>query len=452
MVKTPSTRHSKSTREPVTIDLEPDAVRRVDDTPATDPADVPASVEETPVVAENPVTEPVEPVAVSADDGPVASSASESAETAASETPAAPDTAASGGAMEPPVGDKPRAAAPAPEPAPKRSGASALLAGVAGAVVALAIAGGLQYAGVLGSLSGQENERIAALEAQLAGTKQDIQALANRPAETAGLQELRSELVSLKTQVDGDDGTAQALTGLDERLKTVETAVSDADRNGATVADLAALSDKVAGLEALVKSAGETSSANEGRLAMMEQSVSGLNSKVEAQAEQPRIALAVAATALKSSIERGAPFSAELDTLATIAPDAPELAKLKPFADKGVPTREDIAAQMNGVADAIISAGTPVDPDAGYIDQIWQSARSLVQVRPVGALSGTGVPEIVARIEAAVVAGDYKKALAEYDSLPEQAKAAGAGFAETLRARLEVETLVDQLVATAMKA
>ena len=450
MVKTPSTRHSKSTREPVTIDLEPDAVRRVDDNPATDPADVPASVEEAPFVAENPVTEAVEPVAGSADDRPLASSASESAETTAPETIATPDTAASGGSMEPPVEDKPRAAAP--EPAPRRSGASSLLAGVAGAVVALAIAGGLQYAGVLGSLSGQENERIAALEAQLAGTKQDIQALANRPDDTSGLQELRNEFAALKTQVDGDDGTAQALNGLDERLKTVETAVSDADRNGATVADLAALSDKVAGLEALVKSAGETSSANEGRLAMMEQSVSGLNSKVEAQAEQPRIALAVAATALKSSIERGAPFSAELETLATIAPDAPELAKLKPYADKGVPTREDIAAQMNGVADAIISAGTPVNPDAGYIDQIWQSARSLVQVRPVGAVSGTGVPEIVARMEAAVVAGDYKKALAEYDSLPEQAKAAGAGFAETMRARLEVETLVDQLVATAMKA
>ena len=80
------------------------------------------------------------------------------------------------------------------------------------------------------------------------------------------------------------------------------------------------------------------------------------------------------------------------------------------------------------------------------------SAESLVKVRPIGAVEGTGVPETVARLEAAVKQGDYAKALAEYGTLPDAAKAAGADLAEKLKARLDVEAQVDALIASAMKA
>ena len=62
------------------------------------------------------------------------------------------------------------------------------------------------------------------------------------------------------------------------------------------------------------------------------------------------------------------------------------------------------------------------------------------------------MPETVARMEVAIQAGDLNKALVEYDSLPEAARTAGAAFAEKVKARLEVEKLVDQAVASAMKA
>ena len=73
-------------------------------------------------------------------------------------------------------------------------------------------------------------------------------------------------------------------------------------------------------------------------------------------------------------------------------------------------------------------------------------------MRPIGAVEGTGVPEIVARMEVALKAGDLAKALAEYDTLPDPAKAAGAAFADKLKARQDVEKLVDQAIAGAMKA
>ena len=55
-------------------------------------------------------------------------------------------------------------------------------------------------------------------------------------------------------------------------------------------------------------------------------------------------------------------------------------------------------------------------------------------------------------MEVAVSQGDYAKALSEYGTLPDAAKAAGADFAGKLKARIEVETQIEALIAGAMKA
>lgn len=155
---------------------------------------------------------------------------------------------------------------------------------------------------------------------------------------------------------------------------------------------------------------------------------------------------------MKSAAERGGPFSAELETLAAISPDAPELAALRPFAENGVATEADLTAEFSAAADAMIAAGTPVDENAGLAQRLYDSAKSLVKVRPVGEVAGEDVGARVARMEVAVKAAQYDKAIAEYDGLPEAAKAAGTGYADRLKARLEAVKLIDQLVAGAMKA
>ena len=76
----------------------------------------------------------------------------------------------------------------------------------------------------------------------------------------------------------------------------------------------------------------------------------------------------------------------------------------------------------------------------------------MVSVRPIGAVEGPGVPETVARMEVALQADDFAKALAEFDTLPDVAKAAGAAFADKVRARLTAEQLADQAIAAAMQA
>ncbi|OJU51477.1 MAG: hypothetical protein BGO03_09175 [Mesorhizobium sp. 61-13] len=264
---------------------------------------------------------------------------------------------------------------------------------------------------------------------------------------------MRADLSALKSAVDASTPADGAELGaLNDKVQQVEAAVT-ALGEAAKVepVDLAPVNEKLSALEASIKSATDAATEQSGRLTSLEQSFASLSTTVEAQASQPKIALAIAASALKSALDRGAPFAAELETFAAIAPDAPQLATLRAYAEKGVPTRAEIAAETDAAANAMIAAGRPVDENAGFVERLMSSAESLVKVRPIGAVEGEGVPETVARMEVAVTQADYERALSEYESLPDAAKAAGAEFAGRLKARMEVEAQVDALISSAMK-
>ena len=191
---------------------------------------------------------------------------------------------------------------------------------------------------------------------------------------------------------------------------------------------------------------------NAGRIDGLERQVASFSERLAEQAEQPGVALAIAASALKAAIDRGTPFMSELETYAAIAPDSPEVAALRDMAAAGVPTRAAIEAQMPAAATAMIAAGRPVDAQAGIVDRLLSSAQSLVAVRPVGMAEGSDAPAIVARMETLLRNGDLAGALAEYDTLPPAAKAAGADLAAQIRARHSADEIVGRALAAALRA
>ncbi|MBN9550639.1 MAG: COG4223 family protein [Alphaproteobacteria bacterium] len=486
MVKTPKTRHSKTRREPVTIELEPGAVSRITDADAAKAEAGVARIDEvrTEEVADASQPEaPEEPIhAGQADIEPWKhSDAAQTADKpeAGKGEPEAPYPGGSDAPKSQPKGfeynfedaSAPGASASTAKPSETRSedrvpqpsrktGVNAIAAGVIGGVIALAGAGLLQALGLIGApgsgggaLDGV-NAEIASLKSEIAALKEsgDTAASAKVDGLSSALDQVRTDVAALKSSA-GQDGDGAALKALGDKVGQIETAVADLQKSGnAAPVDLGPLNEKIAGLDALVKSAGDAAKAEDGRVAALEQSVSQLSGKVEAQASQPKIALAIAASALKSALDRGAPFATELDTFAAIAPDAPELAALRSYADKGVPTRATIASEVDAAASAMIEAAKPVDQNAGFFQSLVSSAESLVKVRPVGSVEGKGAPETVARMEVAVNQGDYAKALGEYDTLPDAAKAAGADFAGKLKARLDVEKQLEALIAGATKA
>ena len=465
MVKTPKTRHSKSHRDPVTIELQPGEVSRVVDEPApTETLNEAAAADagQSEATPEDAVAQEAMR-AESADFEPWEEN--EAARTAAAEqsgsdqafddTPRKPATA------EPADPAYSFATQSAPPAQPKRGVANGIATGLIGAAIALVGVGALQYAGVLGAPGagaslGGINSDIASLKAQIAAisnSENGGDAAARVKGLSDEIDQVKAEVAALKSSVATEAGDAQSAGELRDKVAAMETAVAALGKaDNTAAADLSPLNEKLAALDALVKSTSDAATEQQSRLGALEQSVSQLSAKVEAQASQPKIALSIAASALKAAVDRGAPFSAELETFAAISPDTPQLAALRPYAEKGVATNADIASGIDAAATAMVAAGKPVDQNAGFLQNLMTSAESLVKVRPVGAVAGTGVPETVARLEAAVKQGDYAKALAEYDTLPDAARAAGADLAGKLKARLEVQTEVDALIASAMKA
>ena len=474
MVKTPRTRHSKAQREPVTIELGPDEVSRLateDDAPVSDvrQEDAPEAVREDIGASEaagDANQEPAtgEPVSEFVSDTP-SDTAPEPATASVDEPHPAETGEASGEAPE----QARRSAWPEPTPAPRASRGSALAAGLAGGIVALAAAALLQFAGILGT-PGQGGSTApvvpAALEAEIAALKSEIEGLKSGAGDAVdvtgtvdglsqALDQVKADVASLRQAVEsGGAGGGAGLEALNAKVAQMETRINaiGPGADGATPEEIAAINEKIAGVEALAKAAGEAGSAIEGRLGALEQGLSTLTAKVDSQAQQPKVALAIAASALKAAIERGSPFQPELETLAAVAPQAPGLAELRPYAEKGVATRADIIAETDAAANAMIAAANPPPANAGFFERLLSSAESLVAVRPIGAVEGPGAPETVARMEVALQAGDLAKAIAEFDTLPEPAKAAGAAFADKIRARLTVEQLADQAIAAAMQA
>ena len=372
----------------------------------------------------------------------------------------------------------PRAAASRVEPAaaPRGSVSGSLMAGVAGAVLALLGAGALQFAGILPSPNGRIGQSdVATLQDEVASLRQQIETLPTQGSAPEGLAErveaLSQALEDARADFTASGGALQAdpaaARALEDRFAALESAIAALPRaEGGAPVDLAPINERIGAAETAAAEAGRNAQqasqaaadaasaaqATGQRIDQLEQAVTGLTTRVDEQAEQPQAALAIAASALKAAIDRGEPFTTELDTFAAVAPDAAETEPLRAMAASGVPSRTAIAAEFDTAASAMLAAGRTIDPNAGILDRLMSSAESLVQVRPVGDVQGEGAPAAIARMEVAVEKGDYAAALTEYEALPAPAKEAGSAYAGKLRARLAADELMDKVLAAALKA
>lgn len=409
MVSGKPPRYSKSGTEPVTIDLE--ANDAGDNQAAADPS---ASATE-------------EAVTTSPETG-TASNAPAQGDPASIDT-STPDPAPDATAAFSEGSGTTTAAAPASSRSPA---SGSLAAGLLGGLVALAAAGALQYAGVLGTLgpSGADDGRQHAIESELAALKAEV-GKAAQPAQAIDLAPLEERLSGIEQKLAEapatSDQTPVDISGLEATIASMSTEIE-------TVKAALAESQQQ-------QQAARDALAN--RLATAEQ-------KLEEPSSDARMARAVAATALKTAIERGGPFLAELDALASVAPDDAAVAGLKEDAATGVPSRADLARSFPPVANTMLDALQDTGAEDGVLSRLMNSASSLVRVREVGNVEGDAPEAIIARIENKIVNGDLKGAALEWDTLPEKAKAVAVEFKQTLDRRIRVEDLAGGSISGAM--
>ena len=295
-----------------------------------------------------------------------------------------------------------------------------IASGIFGGIVALALAGSMQYAGYLPAATPAPAPAPAAdtsaLSSQIASLQQEIATLRERPAaDTAGLQ---------------------------ARVEALETASSTTPGPADTEA-LAALKNDVD----LLRSAVESTAGNDAEL---ERRLVEAEAKLNRPGAEEQVARAVAASALKAAVDRGGPFTTELETFAGLAADDPAVAELRKFSATGAPSRAELLRDFPAAANAILDSVSQPDPNQGIASRLMASAFSVVKVRRVGDAEGDTPEAIVARMENRLRENDLQGAAAEWEKLPEPAKAASQQFRQGLDGRIQVEKLVGDSLARVM--
>lgn len=437
MAKSGTPRHSKPARNPVTINLDPSDVKRVDEQTgarATPPAEPVGNF------AEATTHKPAE---TKADTQPSASSPKPPFTAGVKPETEKPRTTSGASSTVPPVGNS----------SPKSSaGASHLLAGIAGGVIALGGMFALQWGNVIPS----PGARVTA--EQLAQMEQQIAELRTNPTPAPLDAASRTQFADLQKNVQAAEVKAEAVAGtltqLQQQVETLPQASA-----GAASGDIEALTGRLDALESKLSAAQNQAdqaaagvSGNSGTISSLESKLTSLQAKVGEAARQPDATALIAANALKTAIDRGGSFKSELETYASLAPQDSAVEGLKAFANTGVPTVADLNAWFGPVANRIVATENKLPADAGVWDQLVASAKGLVSVRPVaGNVEGEGVGPTTARMEAALHAGDLERAIAEWEKLPADAKAVSGEFASQMKVRRDADALIQRLVADSLK-
>lgn len=425
-------RRSKSDQEPLTIDLEAnaaalsDAVEKNDSPAVSSPPEQPVAAADDTVSEDVSKADDADTAALPQDD--VADTEPFAKTSADSEDDARADAAASAFAEKPAASATEQPARAAYSPPPQTSSAGPLAAGILGGLIALLAAGGLQYAGLLPALGPGGND--PAISESLAGDVEAIKAqLAGASNSTVDFGPLESRLAALEKTAGAGTGAAADISGVEAQVSNLTT-------------EIAALKSQLADAQKSTETARTELSTR----------IEAAEKKIDEPASDVQLARAIAVTALKTAIDRGGPFLAELDALKSIAATDPAVTGLAEDAKTGVVSRVDLTRDFAATANAMLEATEHSDPNQGVFSRLMDSASSVIRVRPVGSVEGEGPDAVVARIEDKLTNGDLKGASLEWDALPQPAKTAGAEFKTKLDQRIRVEGLIDATVAGAMTA
>ena len=291
-----------------------------------------------------------------------------------------------------------------------------IAAGIFGGIVALALAGSMQYAGYLPAASSGSN-----VSAELADLRREVAAINQAPTPAAD-PELQARVQALETSLsqNTDDETPERLSAIEREIASARSAAESG------VADSTA------------------------QLQQLRARLDAAEAKLNEPGADAAAARAIAAAALQAAVDRGGAFTAELDTYAAVAPEDPALAELRSMSETGIPSRPQLVERFQQAGDAILETVNRPDPEQGIAGRLVSSAMSVVKVRRTGEVEGDAPDALVARIDTALKNGNLQAAAQEWEKLPEEAKAASQNFKQSLDARIAVDALIGDSVTRAV--
>lgn len=305
----------------------------------------------------------------------------------------------------------------------------------------------------------ETNDTVQQLEARLSELNQQLLSGEGdvvsgdeviRSALSGELETIRSEIADIRSSMgagsSGETGS-EALTELQAQVSKLQD-----DLSAGSAVDTEAFTERLNATEAAVEELKGDMDALSGRIGAVETT---LNEQVAPQMEQvgeaaaiamegQKVARSIAARALDSAIDQGGRFMTELDTAETFLGNTETVAALRPIAQSGVASLDELKQSFDQTANVIIDVAAPVEEDSMF-SQFMQSARSLVKVRPAGPVEGDSAEAIVSRMEASLQQGDLENVVVEWETLSDDGKAASQEFIAAVRTRIEAKRLAEAL-------
>ena len=168
----------------------------------------------------------------------------------------------------------------------------------------------------------------------------------------------------------------------------------------------------------------------------------------QAQAAAKSAALVVVAQSIAAAIDAGQPYKPALEALGALKAPPAIVDALRPAAG-GAPNLASLVSSFAKVERALFAPPAPPE-GANLLERLTRSASALVRVRPASDPEGDSPADHAARIERALASGDGAAALAQWERLPDAAKAASADWAKALRARTSAQEAARALLSDAM--
>ena len=357
-----------------------------------------------------------------------------------------------------------RAEASAAQPsggASARTLVATALAGIAGGVIGAAMIGtGLWFAGygpdraappvpnydgAVADISARLKKLESAGQSQPAPAQpQPDPALASRlTGAEAATKSLSDQLAALNRHLDDVAGAAQNALTQAKSAASAATAAADVAKNAtqnasqasAARGDLDALAARMTALEGAIKKLTDET-----------------RQTASAELDGRALRLALASAALRTAVERGAPYGAELAAAKSLGADPAAIAALEPFAASGVSSAASLAHELSALIPALQQAVEPTSSNATFLDRLERNAQRLVRITPAEAPAGDDPATVATRIVVDASRADLTAALADIAKLPDTAKPVAAVFVQKAQARNAALAASAKLAADALKS
>jgi hypothetical protein len=256
-------------------------------------------------------------------------------------------------------------------------------------------------------------------------------------AAQAQMNSLGDQLTALTRRVDDIAAASQAAAAEAKAAAATADAAKNSMQTAVPRHDIDALNNRIAALESEIRS------------------LSTNLAQRSSSADDRAARATVAAEALRSAVERGAPYQTELAAVKSFGADQSAVASLAPFAGEGVPSASALGRELSALMPTLAHAPGAAPSESSFLGRLESHARKLIHVTPIEASAnpvGDESSSVIAHINDDAARGDITAALADISRLPEAARSRLVDWVKKAEAREAAIAASRRIAADALAA